>query len=422
MAQSNTHTTVTTLAKGYRKTATKLYEAFKSRVEEFSWLDDIGDEEITPSGRENLIPLDVNRGYGTHMVSDGGYEARTVTPEMNEGSFTFVHANARFFISRFAQALDERARKQQIIRQVAYQSKKSLEGMARRVGLQFYGFSTGIVADTSTNATDDTGTAYTLEDAFGVAGIDNAAYLASLFEVGDGVGLISSAALETNGIGVITAKSAATPSITVTWAGSVDCDANDSFVFANAVTDATVDATDYNKWPVGLLDAVTSSSLHGLATSSAPAWAAAINNSDGGRFNFVKRKKLAQSIMNASDGKMTDLIWAQGVENDVEAGERAARIYNSSQMDLDGDVKVKGVKIRSSQLVPPGYVFGLDKSGVGKKLLTDKPGEDGLVDFGSGEMYKAEDRSGFKANFDLIWAIIWRCRGKVGAYSGLTEQ
>ena len=108
MAASNTHTTVSNLEKGYRKTATKLYSAFKSRVEEFSWIEDVQDEEITPSGRENLIPLDVNRGYGSAAITDGGYEARTVTPAMAEGSFSLVQFNRRFFISKLAQQFDER--------------------------------------------------------------------------------------------------------------------------------------------------------------------------------------------------------------------------------------------------------------------------------------------------------------------------
>lgn len=419
MAQSNTHTTVTNLEKGYRKTATKLYTAFKRSNEEYTWADDMPDEEITPSGRENLIPLDVKRGYGAHMVSDGGNEARTVTPAMNEGSFSFVHCNARFFISRQARAFDARARGQQIIRQLKYQSMKCFEAVSRRYSLQFYGFTTGVVAKNNTNATDDTGTAYTLIDAFGVSGIDDAAYLASLFEVGDGVALIRSTALVTNAIGTITAKSASTPSITVTWAGSVDADVADEVVFANAVTDSTITASDYNKWPVGLLEN-TGASVHGLSNSTEAAWDIAINNSDGGRFNFVKMKKLRQALKNEGDAMLTDLVWSNGVENDVEAGERSARIYSSSMMDLDGSVKAKGVKIRTSPLVPPGYVFGWDRSAIAKKLLTDKPAEDGLVDFG--ELDKAEDRAGWKGGLDLIHARIIRNRAGIGLYSGLTEQ
>jgi hypothetical protein len=420
MPFTNTATSVSDLAKGYRKTATKLYTAFKRTNEEYSWADEMPDEEITPSGRENLIPLDVRRGYGAAMIGDGGYEARTITPAMAEGSFSFVHSNARFFISRFAQAFDQKARSQQIIRQLKYQSMKCFEAVSRRYSLQFYGFTTGIVCDTSTNATAASGQAYTLEDAFGVSTLDNAAYLASLFEVGDGVALVRAGALVANGLGTITAKSAATPSITVTWDGSVDADANDSFVFANAVTDATITASDYGRWPVGLLDAITTASVHGLSSATEPNWAAALNDTAGGRFSFVKLKKMKQALYNQGDATLTHLLMSNGVQNDVEAGERSARIYSSSMMDLDGEVKAKGVKILTSALVPPGEVIGWDKSAIAKKILTEKPAEDGLIDFG--DLYKAEDRSGWKGGLDLIHARIIRNRAGIARYGSLTEQ
>lgn len=414
---SNTFTTVSNLQKGYRKKATKLYTAFKDKVEEFSWLDDIDDEDIVPSGRENLIPLDIGRGYGAGMVSDGGYEAATVTKAMNEGSFSFVQANARFYISMFAKALDQRAKEAQIVRQVKYQSKKSLEALARRVALQFYGLSTGTVALAS-NTTTATTASITLKDAFGQGELDDTTYLSSLFEVGDRIGMVPSGSLTANGLGSITANAAGV--LTVVFDGSCVVTAGDAITFANIVTDTTISATDYNKWPSGLLDIVVSSSLHGLATSSEANWAAARNNSSGGRWSYVKAKKHRQAINNASGGKMTDMIWAQGVENDTEAGERAARIYDSSSFDLDGSVRMKGVTIRTSPLVPNGNVISYDRSGWGKKLLTDKPSEDGMLDFG--DMYKAEDRSGLKGGFDLIYALVCRSRGKFARDTSLTEQ
>lgn len=418
---ANTHTTVSTLAKGYRKKATKLYTAFKDKVDEFSWVDDIDDEEIQSSGRENLIPLDIGRGYGAHMVTDGGNEARTITRAMNEGSFSFVQANARFFISTLAKAFDQKAKEAQIVRQIKYQSKKSLEALARRVGLQFYGASTGIVCETGTNATATTQT-LSLADGFGDSTIDGNAYLSSLFEIGDrvaGLDASNSNALLSNGLGEVTAK-ISDGTIEVIFDGSVDFDANDNLTFANAVTDTTVTASDYNKWPVGLLEIITASSVHGLATSSEPNWAAAVNNTSGGRFSYVKLKNLRQQIANKGGGKLTDVVWAQGVENDVEAGERAARIYESSAMDLDGSIKAKGVTFRTSDLVPPEHVFAFDRSGWGKKILTDKPSEDGMLDFG--DLYKAEDRAGWKGGFDLVYALVCRSRGKFGRYADLTEQ
>jgi hypothetical protein len=418
---SNTHTTVSNLEKGYRKKATKLYTAFKDKVDEFSWLDDIDDEEITPSGRENLIPLDIGRGYGAHMPSDGGYEAVTATKAMNEGSFSFVHANARFFISTQARAFDQKAKEAQIVRQIKYQSKKSLEALARRVGMQFYGTSTGIVCESTTNATTQTQT-LTLADGFGDSTIDGGAYLSSLFEISDRVALGdpgASNALVTNGLGAVTAK-LSDGVIEVTFDGSVDADANDNLFFANAVTDTAMTASDLNKWPVGLLEICTATTVHGLASTSEANWAAAVNNTSGGRFSYVKLKNIRQQIANKGGGKLTDVVWAQGVENDVEAGERAARIYDSSAMDLDGSIKAKGVTFRTSNLVPPEHVFGFDRSGWGKKLLTDKPSEDGMLDFG--DLYKAEDRAGWKGGFDLIYALVCRSRGKFARYADLTEQ
>jgi hypothetical protein len=416
---SNTHTTVSTLEKGYRKKATKLYTAFKDKVDEFSWLDDIDDEEIQASGRENLIPLDIGRGYGAHMVTDGGNEARTITRAMNEGSFSFVQANARFFISTLAKAFDQGQKEAQIVRQIKYQSKKSLEALARRVGLQFYGFSTGYVCESTTNATTTTQT-LTLNDGFGDSTIDGASYLGGLFEDGDRIGMIRSTSLVTDGLGEVVDNTTVAGELIVVFDGSVDVNAADNIVFANAVTDTTITATDYNKWPVGLLDICTSSSVHGLATSSEPNWAAAVNNTSGGRFSYVKLKNIRNQIKNKSGGKLTDVIWSQGVENDVEAGERAARIYDSSAMDLDGSIKAKGVTFRTSDLVPPEHVFGFDRSGWGKKLLTDKPAEDGMLDFG--DLYKAEDRAGWKGGFDLIYALVCRSRGKFARYADLTEQ
>jgi hypothetical protein len=416
---SNSNTTIATLNKGWKKKATKLYTAFKDKVNEFSWLDDIDDEEITPSARENLIPLDIGRGYGAHMVTDSGNEARTITRAMNEGSFSFVQANARFFISTLAKAFDTKAKEAAIISQRKYQSKKALEALARRVGLQFYGFSTGYVCESTTNATATTQT-LTLADGFGDSTIDGAAYLGGLFETGDRVGLIRSAALVTNALGEITDSTTVPGELIVVFDGSVDADANDNVVFANAVTDATITATDYNKWPVGLLDICTSTTVHGLASTSEANWAAAVNNTSGGRFSYVKLKNIRNQINNKSGGKLTDVVWSQGVENDVEAGERAARIYDSSSMDLDGSIKAKGVTFRTSELVPPEHVFGFDRSGWGKKLLTDKPSEDGMVDWSS--MDKAEDRSGWKGGFDLIYALVCRSRGKFARYADLTEQ
>lgn len=418
MAGSNTYTTVANIEKAFKKSATPMYKAFKSSVDEFSWLDDVQDEEITVSGRENLIPLDIKRGYGAASITDGGYEARTITPGMNEGSFAPVQFNSRFFISALARAYDERSKAAEFKSQLRYRSEKSAQALARKVGLNFYGFSTATVALNSTAATATTQT-LTLKDAFGVSTLDDTTYLSSLFEVGDRIALQSAVGtLVTNALGEITANSAGV--LTTVFDGSVVAADNQIITFANAVTDATITATDANRWTTGLLDMLTSTSVHGLSSSAEPNWAAALANTSGGRFNATKLKKMRQAIANKGGGSMDRLILAQGVENDVEEGERAARIYNSSAFDLDQSVKAKGLKIMSSVLTPNGFAIGYDSSAIAKKLLTDKPAEDGTLSWG--DLHKVPDRSGWAGGFDFIWAMVCRSRGKLAYYSGLTEQ
>lgn len=418
MAGSNTHTTVANLEKAFKKSATPMYKAFRSSVDELGWLDDIQDEEITISGRENLIPLDIKRGYGAASITDGGYEARTVTPGMAEGSFAPVQFNARFFISRLAKAYDEKSRAAEFKSQLRYRSEKSAQALARRVGLNFYGFSTGTVALNSTAATATTQT-LTLKDAFGVSSLDDTTYLSGLFDVGARIALQSTVGtLVSNALGEITANSAGL--LTTVFDGSVIAADNQIITFAEAVTDATITATDANRWTTGLLDMLTSTSVHGLSSSAEPNWAAALANTSGGRFTAAKLKKMKQAVSNKGDGTLNRLILAQGVENDIEEGERAARIYNSSAFDLDQSVKAKGVKIMSSPLTPNGMAIGYDSSAIAKKLLSDKIAEEGALEWG--DLYKAEDRSGWKGGFDFIWALVCRSRGKMAYYSGLTEQ
>lgn len=422
MAQTVTYPTISSLSKAYKRSTTKLYRAYTKSVPEYQWLDDVPDEDIVPSGRENLIPLDVDRGYGAAMIPDGGYESRTETPALQEGAFTFVHCNSRFAISLRAQAMDKAARGNFIIRQVKHQSIKCIEAVMRKFAYQFYGFSSGVVAKVSGDpggaATSHT---ITLKDGFGLTSITSASYLAGMFTVGEGVALIRSSALVSNAIGTVTAVDSTNGTITVSWGGSVDPAADDQIVYANAVTGGTISETDSSNWPVGLLDMITSSSVHGLATSTSAAWAAALNNSAGGSLGFVKVKKLRQALENAGDTTLRRLILAQGVENDMQAKERGALLWTDpSAMSLDGNVKIKGVEQVSSRFTPPTFAFGIGADAIGKKVITEKPDEDDLIDFG--RLFKAEDRSALKGGVDMIWAHICRSRGRLGAYSALNEQ
>lgn len=420
-----TYPTISSLSKAYKRSTTKLYRAYTRRVPEYRWLDDVPDEDIVPSGRENLIPLDVARGYGASMTQDGGYESRTETPALQEGAFVFVHCNARFAISLRAQALDKAARGNFIIRQVKYQSIKAIEGVMRKFAYQFYGFSTGVLCKIKTGGTYTANTVHTilLKDGFGLTTITDPAYLANMFTIGEGVGLVRTAALVTNALGTVSAVDPVNGTIDITWNGgaTVTPAIDDQLVYANAVTGGTLAETDYNQWPVGLFDAITSASVHGLATATAAAWAAALNNASGGSLGFVKGKKLRQALENNGDTTLRRLIVSNGVENDMQAKERGALVWASPDaMSLDGNVKMKGVEQVTSRFAPPTYAFGIGADAIGKKVVTEKPDEEELIDFG--RLFKAEDRSALKGGVDMIWAHIVRSRARLGQYSGLNEQ
>jgi hypothetical protein len=421
MAQSVTYYKISDLSKAYKRSTTKLYRTYTKKVPEYEWMDDIPDEDIVPSGRENLIPLDVTRGYGAHQMDDAGYEAVTETPALQEGVFTFNHTNARFSISLRAQAIDKAAKGNFIIRQIKYQSIKCIEAVMRKYGLMYYGFSTGYLCQASGAQGSAASHTITLKNGFGLSTISNAAYLAQMFTIGEGVALVRSSALVTNAIGKVTAVSPTTPSITVTWGGSVSISDNDYIVYANAVTDATISATDFNKWNVGLLDGLITDSVHSLATSSVASWAPALYNTTGGSFGFLKVKQLRQALENNGDTTLKQIVYANGVENDMQARERGALLWSDSgNMNLDANVKAKGVSFKTSRFTPPTFAFAIGADAMGKKVITEKPDEEQEIEFS--QLYKAEDRSALKGGVDVISANIIRSRARLAGLGALNEQ
>jgi hypothetical protein len=101
-------------------------------------------------------------------------------------------------------------------------------------------------------------------------------------------------------------------------------------VYANGVIGATISETDYNKWNVGLLDALITDSVHNLATSSVSSWAPALYDTNGGSLGFVKIKKMRQALENSGDTTLRRIVYSNGVENDFQARERGALIWTNS--------------------------------------------------------------------------------------------
>lgn len=408
-----------TLVKAYRKMSGGLLKGMKTMNEEWELWDDIPDYDVTLSAREMTVPIDIYKAGRSAMIPEGGLEKNPVTPTLEELTLTWANLNERWMTTLTARYLDSKAQAGMIVRQLRLQAMKALDAISNTVSWQFYGFSTGIACQTSTVATQASGT-YTLVNAFGVSALGNAAYLASMFTVYDRVALVRAGALVTNAIGQITAVDATNGTITVTWNGSVTSANLDNIVFANSVENTTIAGTDYNLAPVGILDALTSTSLHGLSSASIADWAPALVSTAAGRFSGLKLRKARQAISNLGGGKANLVIWPNGVENDVIEAERSlSRFSGTFGMEMDGSVKAKGIEFFTSPKVPPGLVIIGDKSGVGKYSLLPKP-DAGTPPWSDGD--KMENRNALQFSIDFPYAYIWKGRRKWAYYSNQTEQ
>jgi hypothetical protein len=413
-------TAQTTLVKAYRKMQGALLMGFQSMSEEWDLFDEIPTYDLTISAREMTVPIRVYGAGRSAMIAEGALEKNPVTPPLEELTLTWANLNERWMTTLTARYLDSKAQAGQIIRQLRYQAMEALEAISNTVSWQFYGFSTGVACQTTTVATQASG-AYTLANAFGIAALGNAGYLASMFTVYDRVALIRAGALVANAIGQITAVDPVAGTITVTWLGAVTSASGDNIVFANSVENTTIAGTDWNLCPSGILDALTSTSLHGLSGGTVANWNPALYSTTAGRFSGLKLRKARQAIGNLGGGKADLVIWSNGVENDTIEAERAlSRFSGTFGMELDGSVKAKGIEFFTSRKVPNGFVFILDRDEtVGKYSLLPKP-DSGTPPWSDGD--KMENRNALQFSIDFPYAYIWKNRRTLAAYANQTEQ
>src|SRR5262249_6835061 len=130
-------------------------------------------------------------------------------------------------------------------------------------------------------------------------------YLSNLFRTNDPIALIRSGSLvEFGTVAASPSAGSGVGYIDATFNSSITPTANDIIITAAAVTDATLTATDQNRWPIGLMDALSSSSVHGLATSTAPNWAAGYTNTAGGRLSYQLQEAMINGLWNNGGVKM----------------------------------------------------------------------------------------------------------------------
>lgn len=416
-----------TLAQLGKKVQAGIYKAAQFGVEEWSWLKDLEKYDVALSQREITHELDILEGTGAQFIPEGGKETRPSSPTAVTATVTFNLLNKRFTISRTTEMiLGKQATRAYLESQFKWQGRKAVEAIRKRIGEGFYGFSTAILAKIGSVSTDD----LVLKDLHGIAGLGTTTHnrrVVDQFVAGSGANADriavlnpSGPALRTGGIVAITAKVRSTNTITCGASGITTPLADDYIVLANSLENTTLaGGTEYNLGMVGLLDGLTSTSVHSVSGSTYERWNAAVNNSSGGRFTGIKLMNLRDEIQNQGGGNLKLVIWAQGVKRDVVAQLQAGlRFSDAYAMEMDGSPKAKGVEFMSSRRVPDGYVIGLDpENSVRKLVLTpdlDNP------DMADGD--KLQDDSGKVFSSDFIVSMAWTNRANAGVYSGLTQS
>lgn len=412
-------TATTDLNRAWRKMQGSMVKGFQTMTEEWDMLDELPKSDLQASAREFTRPIDLNSAAGAALISEGGHEANPSTPNMVDATFAWSHYNQRWTTTLTARYLATKDASTQLVNQLRYQAMKAIESLSKSVGEDFYGFSTGVKCQTTTAATQASGT-YTLANAYGVSALGDALYLAQFFSVNDRVALVRAGALVANAIGRVTAVSESAGTIAVTWNGSVTSVSGDNIVMANSIENSTLAGTSYDKALTGLLDGIRSASVHGITTAAQARWAAALDNTAGGRYSGIKLRKARQALYNRGGCGLDWVIYSNGVENDTVAGERS--LYRSADpmgMEIDGKIKSKGVKFMTSRKALPGFAVHLSREALMALMITPKPTPT-VPAWGDGD--KLENRSAVVFSIDHLLALHWNKRLGVASYSGLTEQ
>jgi hypothetical protein len=417
-------TTSATLSSIWRKAQGKLRDAINMKVEEFKWLSDLQDAKLVPTTREMLVPARFRHGYGIAAISEGAGKAVPSTYAPTDLSFTLNHYQGRFSIPRRIMLIDTNGGGDaQIKQQLAYMALDKLSGFTAYLGDSFYRPSSAISAQSSTAIGGGASTTFTLSAGFAQSWITNATYLANLFQINDRVRLYrdDTKVQVANAVGAITAKSTTTPSITITWDGSVPADVGQTYdiVLANSI-DNTQD--DYNKGISGnLIDILTAPTLHGLATSTESEWAAAYTDTTGGRFNGPRLMKGLDEIENLSPFEADTVIMAKGVHRDVVSNYQGSlRFMNPMAMQIDGKVEAEGVEFKKSRRVPPGFVATFASDAWGR--FFGKPDvEQELQGVGYGDLDESEDYDRLNGEADWVGNLVCTSRRAFSYWRSLTE-
>jgi hypothetical protein len=376
------------------------------------------------STRSITVPLDLQRGYGATAIPEGGYEAMPSSPAPIDATLTFINVNKRISFSRIAEILRQRSPQAFIEAEndLKWQGKKAVQALRRKFALMFYGFSTGTVGKVSSVSTDD----LVVKDMYGISGLGATTHnlrCVDFFEVGDRIAVLNPSGPAFRGIFTVASKARSTNTLTGTAVSDAGAQVDDLLVFAGNLENTTLaGGTERNLNLVGLLDMMTSTSVHSVSGDTYALWNPSFTQTTSGRFTPVTFKKMQYGISSQGpDGsKLTDVWFAPGVHNDLFDQQQAGvRFEGGKDFEIDGDPKATGTTFHKSRLTPDGYVFGYDRNNSLKKgMLFPDPGEQ---PFDEGSIDKLQDISGKVASLDFPIFLFTTSRAGMAYVSGATQ-
>lgn len=420
-APTNAGTTSANVNKFWRKVQGTIAKSFAhGKRKEKQIFDSLPDAGFPWSAYENTYPLDLNERGGIASLTDFGDLAVASSVNAIEATVSAVHFNGRFAIGDIAKYAD-RGQENQLAKQIVMQGTQKVEAMVEHISDYFHGSSSALLAVSDTDISDAAPT-LTLKSGYGVTGITNAKYLASLFKTGERVVLADSSNVlldTTDSFGLVASTSKANGTITLTLDGSITYSTNGIRIYkANNLEGTTLaGGSDYNKGLMGMIDFSSATTVGNVSGSTYENWTAALADTTGSRFTQSRLRKGKDEIQNDGGLDADTLLLAQGVYRDMISQERAGLRYDdSSGLSFDGDVKAKGLTIISTKNVPPGYAYLFAKAALAKwEILptTDRPMW--------GDLMPSQTKAGSFGRVDWFGNMVPRVRKGIAYWTGLTE-
>lgn len=414
-AQTVTAPTNAQVNKIWRIVQGPVAEALNFECEEWQGLDKLEEEGLAWSLRLVTFPADITEGGRVSQIPEGGSETLPFTPNAEDLTLTPVFYNTRFAASKWAMYVDENGGDAMIENELKYRGTKAVQSMARAISDDFYGFSTSILALTSTDI-DGTTITVTLTAGYGVSGITDTTFICDKFRVSDRIAILNAGSyLQTGTITTITPSSGAL--VVVLDAALTTTVNNLQIVRANAVESTQ---TSYNRGLVGLLDGTTSASVQSLSNTSIANWSVSYSDSSTSRFTGTMCQIAKDQIANYGGGRADVCYIDQGVKRDLNL--QAVSVYRSmdpENLAVDGQAKTKGIEWRSSRRVPPGYAFMANlKRSLRKWQLNPKPGSQ----FAWRDGLERPDDSFMTFSADFPLQLAWKNRKCWTVFSGKQRQ